>query len=987
MSDPEDGNNQMPPQAEEQEPLLDLGVEVYRRLAVDPGLVRSSSGFGLGESMARFAFDRMRLVTDIEPRWRTANADAPIGDIQRIWTRGPRRRVPVGGGATTGARDIRASALEQAIGHSVDAPNVSGRPAAPGVKESGDVGVDPGQRGDAFLPVGAEPARRVQRATLSNAEAGSVAQSDSGQWLRSLKNTEVPRGDISGGKRGEAVRSEDQSRALFQEQSHRVKSAELAKHSAPDPPHAGSPEQGSLSSTGLTSQPEERKGLSVKETRFPHPVERRGDAGRARVAEGSGEPGRESNQKFLQRPIVSRIARQNAELRRNMGSPSISGDRGEHGAPMPIQQSGPPAGTEVHRRQGADLADKARPAAQDGSRSGVSPADAVGPGIRRFADGQSGTGPGQAGKAGGSEPDLVAARRDSLRVPDTPPDGSGDSPEVYVEDSGAQAANAKEKSGEVPMQGRAAGMSTENTAFSGAPALAAPASAPPKIVMRKTAELGASQSAESRRSPESQAPNAKEKSGEVPMQGRAAGMSTENTAFSGAPVLAAPASAPPKIVMRKTAASQSAESPRSPESQAPAGYVDKSAGHATSRAEAAIPVAGRDDTAQNRTEQSQSRLPAGSLMHGGSTAAPGVTVTSHVSVQPPWLQTELTHVAKPVIQRFSAMSRGQRLADESVRQVAGKPILDARSGAQVNDTRRAAVAGPAAQYCAPAVESPTVVASNAPASAGAAVSMEYRRAAHAGGGAGEDRSDSQPSPNAGSHASGDVSAGLVPTGNAAPPNHKINHGRLGSDEHYTSSRGDGRRAAEPDGTAEPGMLASQLVFAGTPHISRGKAQAQRSAAGPLPSSEKRSGGVVTVPARVPTAPQSPAITIHRSPAAGPVNAASAFTGAHSMVGRPTYPAEPGGMRMPEGEVLAGGQLFDADAESTSSPAASGTFIQRSPLSQFAGSAMRSVASVAPSLAAQSGAGGESALNVHQLANQVYEMLLKRLSSERQRRGA
>jgi len=66
-----------------------LGHEVFRRYAVDPGVMRSTSGFGLGEDMARFALDRLGLLSEIQPRWKTINSQAFGGpQIDRIWSRG-----------------------------------------------------------------------------------------------------------------------------------------------------------------------------------------------------------------------------------------------------------------------------------------------------------------------------------------------------------------------------------------------------------------------------------------------------------------------------------------------------------------------------------------------------------------------------------------------------------------------------------------------------------------------------------------------------------------------------------------------------------------------------------------------------------------------------------------------------------------------------------------------------------------------------------
>jgi hypothetical protein len=143
---------------------------------------------------------------------------------------------------------------------------------------------------------------------------------------------------------------------------------------------------------------------------------------------------------------------------------------------------------------------------------------------------------------------------------------------------------------------------------------------------------------------------------------------------------------------------------------------------------------------------------------------------------------------------------------------------------------------------------------------------------------------------------------------------------------------------------------------------------------------------VAVSAKTLTAPHSPAITIHRSPAAGAANGAGAFAGRNSIPERATNQVEFAGIQEQAGESSARRAAPAADAGLSASFPSRGALIQRSPLPNAAAS-LRSAASFAPSIATQSPAGAEPALNVNQLANQVYEMLVKRLASERQRRGA
>src|SRR5271170_1069451 len=48
---------------------LGLGSDIHSRYGVDPGVARSTSGFGLGESLSRFAASHFGLIRDIQQRW------------------------------------------------------------------------------------------------------------------------------------------------------------------------------------------------------------------------------------------------------------------------------------------------------------------------------------------------------------------------------------------------------------------------------------------------------------------------------------------------------------------------------------------------------------------------------------------------------------------------------------------------------------------------------------------------------------------------------------------------------------------------------------------------------------------------------------------------------------------------------------------------------------------------------------------------------
>jgi hypothetical protein len=87
MGKHEDQQDQGPQLSDGESGIPNLGGQIYRRYSVDPGMVRSTSGFGLGESLARFALDRVGLLDEIQPRWKTTNSRAVGGpQIDRMWS-------------------------------------------------------------------------------------------------------------------------------------------------------------------------------------------------------------------------------------------------------------------------------------------------------------------------------------------------------------------------------------------------------------------------------------------------------------------------------------------------------------------------------------------------------------------------------------------------------------------------------------------------------------------------------------------------------------------------------------------------------------------------------------------------------------------------------------------------------------------------------------------------------------------------------------
>jgi hypothetical protein len=67
-----------------------LGEQVYDRYATDPGVIQTTSGFGLGGRMSEFAISRAGLMREIQGRWSPENAPRQtMPAIDRVWSQSP----------------------------------------------------------------------------------------------------------------------------------------------------------------------------------------------------------------------------------------------------------------------------------------------------------------------------------------------------------------------------------------------------------------------------------------------------------------------------------------------------------------------------------------------------------------------------------------------------------------------------------------------------------------------------------------------------------------------------------------------------------------------------------------------------------------------------------------------------------------------------------------------------------------------------------
>lgn len=63
-----------------------LGSEICARYGVDPGVVRSTSGFGLGRDLSRFAASRVNLLPALQQRLTAVNAEpSAAAQLDRVW--------------------------------------------------------------------------------------------------------------------------------------------------------------------------------------------------------------------------------------------------------------------------------------------------------------------------------------------------------------------------------------------------------------------------------------------------------------------------------------------------------------------------------------------------------------------------------------------------------------------------------------------------------------------------------------------------------------------------------------------------------------------------------------------------------------------------------------------------------------------------------------------------------------------------------------
>jgi hypothetical protein len=1010
MSNPEDGHNQIPPQADEQEPLLDLGVELYRRLAVDPGLVRSISGWGLGESMTRFGLDRMRLVTDIEPRWKTANSPGAILNVNPIWARErPRFRLPRVGLRSAAAKESSLPPARYVTAHSLDAPIPEAIPA-PGAHDSGSVSSRLETGKDASAPVRAQSTGIVQRTSLPSTGTTSIAQ----PLLRHVTTAKMPTRNINPAMSIEAAPREKPEQRPVTEQPY-IADPPIAKDAklAQDAPLAGSPaesrNQSPMSSAVSTAPPHAAEPPSVQRANLPST--RTGymaqqslrQVARAKIPTGNINPAKSIEAVSLEEHEPRLVAEQTylanppivkAAMLAHDAPPVPSPAESRNRSPLASDRSGslphaakPPSLQQARlshvAEERSDRPDVSLPGSAHASGRESPPTFLQRPIVSRIARQN-------ANVRGKTAPPMSTAvqRQPSAPVPNAEIHRQhnvpvANPPALATTQDGSGAGGSPEDAPRAAEQIVASAQSRPAPSEASDPA----ASQPMHVALRRdspgvpgTSERSGKTTVVQLGNKSVHASEETEGSGTMGAHGLPPGAPTETFANSGSPALAVPASSQSKIVMRKPAEhsiAQLAESRQLPESLAPGPLVNTAAVHATGPAAPNSPVASPSETGQHRPEQPHSRTYAGPLTQQEPVVAAGDEFRTQHPVQRSFAHFELTHAAAPAVLRSPALGSRRRGPSDPAKEIPEGLVPTTQSAPATRDSGRSQVASSVAVVSRPpGPVLPTAVAANTPV-APSVVPIHHRKGAHQVDGSGEERSHSQTEPNARSSSQAQVSAGSPPYHNVTQPDINTAIANLTAAE---------RRATEPDGHGGLYTAPSPMAFSGSSNTGRTHAQLQRAAAGPLPVTQKHSGEVVAVSAKTLTAPHSPAITIHRSPTASAANGAGVFTGRNSVPGRATNQVEFAGMQEQAGESSARRAPLAADARLSTSFPSRGAFIQRSPLPNATAS-LPSGASFARSIATQSPAGAEPALNVNQLANQVYEMLVKRLASERQRRGA
>jgi len=263
---------------EESRTALTLGHELYACYTRDPGVVRSTSGFGLGEQLLRFAQTRLGILAEIESRWRMANAPATAQSNQ-VWS---------------------VSASPYGLPNSAGIPGVPPRSISAAVSEIAGLSAPPATRS-------AGPSPSHHAPTLGNRDI-KPPESPNRTGSNALENT-MP-------MKSAARRVQSSIRELSQPHAREIEShdvRESPKNIGAAPSLENSSQGGDACGLG-SSAVEPRAGLPAL-----------GVTSQVVSQTVSGSTVHRSASE-VQRPILSRTARQSAQLHRQQSQPASPGN-------------------------------------------------------------------------------------------------------------------------------------------------------------------------------------------------------------------------------------------------------------------------------------------------------------------------------------------------------------------------------------------------------------------------------------------------------------------------------------------------------------------------------------------------------------------------------------------------------------------------------------------------------------------------------------
>lgn len=310
MGKHDDQQDQRPQLSDDASGCPDLGSQVYRRYSVDPGVARSTSGFGLGESMARFAFDRLGLVNEIQPRWKTTNS--PVSgapQVDRIWSAG---RSPFGSSHAerpSSSPLLSRAAAPGAVPALPELPGPSLQRATIGSTALPVSGIDP------IAPVHAPTARAIQRSTDSSSrsadQAGTAPSAISkGSFNDRSSSTPAFRASPAGRQGGHTPLNEASGGGVMRS------SAGTARTGSQVPPDSTA-----VSNSGTSARPQANSSaIDRTDGRGPSNEPQPGIVMRSRDSRVTPETTQlstaERSPVNVQPPIISRAARRSAQLQR-----------------------------------------------------------------------------------------------------------------------------------------------------------------------------------------------------------------------------------------------------------------------------------------------------------------------------------------------------------------------------------------------------------------------------------------------------------------------------------------------------------------------------------------------------------------------------------------------------------------------------------------------------------------------------------------------